>query len=375
MSNPKSKRTQKSPPKRANPPQPKSKRNIQKSSKSQGRRTAVAAAYATGQSNPGPKIISRSDSCRVVHRELVDNVNGAIGFTLDAYSINPGQVQTFRWLSVMAQAWERYRFHMLRFRYITRTGTNTAGSVAMVYDYDSSDAAPATEQIMSSYQGIEEDVPWKDIVCTAKPNRLSATVKHHLVRIGSLGPNQDITLYDCANFYLAAIGGLNTDGWGKLWVEYDVEFFNQQLPPNGLIVPGGSVVNSLTGLTPSFPFGNAPRADPENQQIGVSSNGVNNFLRFFQAGTYNCTLSFVGTTITGITLDTLSNLTVIASSFIVGAGGTTVLGSLVVYVPQIYGTVNTDSASLRVTVTGAATVTAAAFRCGICPNGSQDTLP
>jgi hypothetical protein len=206
----------------------------QKRAKGFGKQASVAAAYATKSQGKPPVIQASRDSCRVVHREFIGNITGTTAFGLSqSLACNPGIASTFPWLSVMAQAWEEYKFHKLRFCYLTRTGSNTPGSVIMSPDYDASDSPPGTEQIMSTYDETVEDAPWKDICCVLKPQLMNGSAKRHFVRSAPTSQNQDVKLYDVANFFVGTVDGTAVS-WGKLWVEYDVEFYIPQLPPTGL---------------------------------------------------------------------------------------------------------------------------------------------
>lgn len=82
-------------------------------------------------------------------------------------------------------------------------------------------------------------------------------MKSHFVRLGPLGANQDIKTYDCGNLFVCG-DVTNPTTVGKLIVDYDVEFFNPQLPPTGDPLVGG--IQAVTGGTPSktTPLGSAP---------------------------------------------------------------------------------------------------------------------
>lgn len=214
-----------------------------------GRQASVAAAYATKSEGRAPKIQASRDTCNIKHREFIGNITGSILFALAlSLSVNPGLSSTFPWLAIMAQGWEQYKFRKLRFVFLTRTGSNTPGSVIMSPDYDSSDAAPATEQIMTTYEGTVEDAPWKDNACNLKVNLLSgAGGPRKFVRTGALSPNQDIKLYDVANMFVGTVDGTAV-AWGKLWVEYDVDFFVPCLPPTGALL-GASIGTATAGTS------------------------------------------------------------------------------------------------------------------------------
>jgi hypothetical protein len=102
----------------------------------------------------------------------------------------------------------------------------------LVPDYDAADAAPLTEQVASSYEDVEEDAPWKDIVCVCKPSSLHALGPSKFIRSAALAPNLDIKTYDAGTLFACTTDGTAVS-WGKLWVEYDVTLLTPQLNPAG----------------------------------------------------------------------------------------------------------------------------------------------
>ncbi len=235
------------------------------------RQVAAPSAVATQQRGQAPMIQASRDRSRIVHREFLANVSGTSAYTVaQSIALNPGLAASFPWLSTQAQGWETYRFNKLRFCYYTRTGTSTVGSVLLFPDYDAADAAPATEQVASTYEDIAEDAPWKDICCEFRRSALDALGPKRFIRSGALPANQDIKTYDVGNLFVATVDG-SAVSWGKLWVEYDVELMTPQLPPSGansasatLIAGGGSVASAT-------PFGAAPVAVNSNLVLSGSA--------------------------------------------------------------------------------------------------------
>jgi len=196
--------------------------------------TSVAAAYSSQVKSNNPRIAygNNGRSCRVQHKEFIQNVTGTTAFTVAVFlPLNPGLSGTFPWLANIANNFEQYRVHRMYFCYLTRTGTNVPGSVLMAPDYDAMDAQPVSEQILSNYAEIVEDAPWKDICCNLKPAGMHALGPKKFVRNGQV-PNQDLKTTDIGSFILATVDGTAVS-WGKLWVEYDIEFFEPQLNPLG----------------------------------------------------------------------------------------------------------------------------------------------
>jgi len=211
----------------------------------------ASAAYATQQVGKAPVVRASRDSCNVMHREFIGNVTGAQNWAVaSTFAINPGLAASFPWLSGIAQNWETYRFKKLRFCYYTRTGSNVPGSVILAHDPDSSDAAPSTEQIMTTYEAVQEDAPWKDICLALRASSLHEGQQRKFVRTAPLAANEDIKLYDSGNLYLAVVDGTAVS-WGKLWVEYEIDFQTPQLPPAGLAVVTNGVMQAPAGTVAS----------------------------------------------------------------------------------------------------------------------------
>lgn len=285
---------------------PKPKKLVQKQGNGGKRQASVAAAYSTTQMGRAPMIKASRDTCNIKHRELISNVRGSIGFLIrNQLELNPGLSSTFPWLSVMAQGWEQYRFKSLRFCYKTRTGSNTKGSLIMAPDYDAADGAPASEQIMSTYAQVIEDATWKDITCQIKTSNSNPLGKHHFVRNGPLQPNLDIKTYDIGTFFLACVDGeIQDEGWGKLWVEYDIDFYIPQLPPQGaVIVSGGLVTSGGFTYTAANPLGPTPVIDPQSSGISVDNQSR---ITFQRPGSYLVSILVGGTTVTGVSATGLS---------------------------------------------------------------------
>lgn len=320
------------------------------------RQVSVAAAYSTGQSSRAPIITMTRDKCRIRHRELVASVTGSAAFTTGiTLPINPGLANSFPWLSVTAPAWEQYDFIALKYCYYTRTGSNTPGSVMMYVDYDAADAAPASEQIASSYEGVAEDAPWKDIMCVARRQSMIASQKHHYVRSGALAPNLDIKTYDVGTFFLSTVDGTAVP-WGKLWVEYDVEFTLPQLPPTGtpFSLSGGRTTGGGT-RTAANPFGTVPVVDPAASGVAMSNSSV---LTFANAGDYLVSTTYTGTVITALGAPVLVGTAILGSLSVFDGGG---LNAVCTYI------VRADQGGTMAFSLTATTVTASACYVGQAP--------
>lgn len=310
-----------------------------------GKQVPVAAAYSTGLSTRAPIITMTRDQCRIRHRELISSVTGSAAFTVaNSFSVNPGLSATFPWLSVMAQAWEQYEFNDLKFCYYTRTGTNVPGSLMMAFDYDAADAPPSTEQIASSYEGVVEDAPWKDICCFVRKLSMAGMVKRRYTRNGPLSANLDVKTYDVGQLHLITLDGTAVP-WGKLWVEYDVTFYLPQLPPTGSVIYGGSVSGGGT-MSGANPLGTLPTLDPQANGLTVNDTSV---VTLPNAGDYLVTFQLTGTTLTAVTCTPGGGAILVSSSTVINSAATSSNSIFVVRTVNGSGTVDFTATAVSVT--------------------------
>jgi hypothetical protein len=245
--------------------------------------SAKTVQYVAGK----PKITqNRPDCCRIAHREMVDVVKtpSTLGFsTVLQLPLNPGIDETFSWLSNIAINWERYKFHRLSFHYLTRVASTNTGSVILSPDYDPADAKPVDEITALSYADAREDVVWKDVDIFLKVPSLDGGRKDHFVRTGPLGPNLDVKSYDSGTLFVCVDATVTSTLLGKLFVDYDVEFFTPQLPPTGDPLVGSSVVSFGGAGNVNFPLGSTPVNSALNTLGNVITSGGFNNLTFLDS--------------------------------------------------------------------------------------------
>jgi len=286
---------------------------------------AAAAAYSRGQKSSEPRFLSRTArGTRIVHRELVASVTGSSSFTVQvALALNPGISATFPWLSTQAVGWEQYKFHKLKFCYYTRTATSTPGSMMLVPDYDAADSAPLSEQIASSYRDVVEEVPWTvEFSCDLDPVAMMEPGNRKYIRTAALASNLDIKTYDGGNFFVCTTDGTAVN-WGKLWVEYDVEFFVPQLPPSGAVVYDNVITGAGT-ISKTAYFGTAPTSTGSG-----SSSALGMTVTFQKVGYFLVTLYLTGT---GVVNPTVSGTSVSQSLAYASAGTAQTTGVTTTYV-------------------------------------------
>lgn len=201
-------------------------------------------------------------SQRIIHREKVAKLSTpgtGVFKVLGSYPLNPGMTETFPWLSNEAQGWESYRFNRLRFIWVPTSGTATVGNIIMGPDYDAADDPPAGETFFSSYTSTEEANVWARFASELDSSLLNGEQKRKFIRSGALADNLDIKTYDSGNFFVASADDAAANS-GKLWVEYDVELYNPQVPPGGFQASGVLSGQASVALSAASPFGDEFKA-------------------------------------------------------------------------------------------------------------------
>ena len=199
--------------------------------------SSVPAAIGTVTRSNEPRITRTKHSCRVQHRELVvPSLAGATTFTFQAaLKINPGLAETFPWLAAIAGQWEQYVCHKLRAQFLSTVSTGTAGEVLITPSYDPSDPIPATEQAACAAVGSIATNSWKSITMDCDKSAMMALGPRRFVR--QCAQAGDIKTFDVANIYLYTNDCANTSKLGKVWLEYDFEFFVPQNDPTPNLQP------------------------------------------------------------------------------------------------------------------------------------------
>jgi hypothetical protein len=224
-----------------------------------GRTTAAPSAISTEAILRPARTQTLRGGVRIAHREFIGNITNTMAFTATGLSLNPGLLSSFPWLAPQANLYEQYRFTRLCFHFLTRSPTTQSGTIILAPEYDAADPPPATEQQVTAYQDVVENVPWRDIVCTLDPRSMFPLGSRKFTRSGPVSFT-DIKTYDAGTFYYCTTGS-DTNLLGKLWVDYEVEFYTPQIPTTTPLGPTMSsfytnaVSQSLiSGITSSMSF-------------------------------------------------------------------------------------------------------------------------
>lgn len=157
-------------------------------------------------------------------------------FLNNQYTLNPGNSNTFPWLSSLAKNFQEYRFEGLCFTYKSMSGdsltsANTAlGTVIMATTYDPTQPVPSSKAEMENIEFANSTKPssgTKHFVETAKGQNVLSNL---YVTSNPGNITGDRRFYDFGIFNIATQGMQGTGtNIGELWVSYQVRLFKPLL--------------------------------------------------------------------------------------------------------------------------------------------------
>jgi len=218
----------------------------------------------TGIMNP-PEIKNVMDKGGFIvrHREYVADVLATTAFTITSYDINPGLINSYPWLSQVAQAFEEYNFRGLVYEFksmssdaVLSSATSSAlGTVIMATQYNSLYANFPDKKSMENYEYANSSKPSESFMhpVECKKNQTPTTTSY--IRVGAVPTNADQRFYDLGNFQIATQGMQANGGvCGELWATFEIELYKPKL-----LTDQGQVILTdhyqLSGVTSVAPFG------------------------------------------------------------------------------------------------------------------------
>lgn len=178
-----------------------------------------------------PMMHTEGQTIVVRHKEFVSEIRGSTAFRQTRFfPLQPGDSNTFPWLSTLASKFQQYRVKGMVFHYVPTSGfavsgTNPAlGSVMMQTSYRSNDNGPLSKVEMMNEYWASEASPAESfchpIECSPKENPFSI----HYVRTNPVPASDSPLMYDLGTTYVATSGMPATDNVvGDLWVTYEIE--------------------------------------------------------------------------------------------------------------------------------------------------------
>jgi len=242
--------------------------------------SSVPASVSYRLEKRGPRIQygSGSKSMRIANSELVlASIPGSTGFTVQSsIPLQPALSSTFAWLGPQAAKYQQYKVHKLRARYIPIAPTSTQGDIMLVPDYDASDPPPTTEVQASDNIDRVEDSCWRSIECKLDPTRMMGGMTRKFIRPCAVAG--DPKTFDLGKLFVISNNQTGTSSVGKLFLDYDFEFFDPQNSPDPSTTPQQTsfftqhASQTFTNGTPAAMHWDTLVYDPLN--LGSPTNGV-----------------------------------------------------------------------------------------------------
>jgi len=335
-------------------------RAVPKKSKSKNplERLEAPAAISYKNTSREPNISRTKQSFRVSHRELVlGSIAGSTTFTVQSsLSLNPGLTTVFPWLAPQAIQWQQYRIHKLLAEYVPLAPTSTQGDIILSPDYDASNPAPTTETQAANNRDSVEFACWSRNTCYLDVAAMMGLGPRRFVRATNVGG--DIKTFDVGRLFVCSNNQTGTSAVGKLYLEYDIEFFTPQNSPSTASQPTSTSWYDLQGVqtiataTPTALNFTTATFDP----IGVGTATAGVFTP--AAGVYRLTVMSTATDSAAETFTLLIQMFKNGASTVPSVGssstGTTATGKNHAGFDCVVAANGTDTFQVQVTLTGAA---------------------
>ncbi len=223
-----------------------------------------------------PMMHNLGQSVTIRHKEYLCQIKGSKNFTVQRFFLlQPGDTNTFPWLSGVANRFQQYRIKGMVFHYVPTSGyavsgTNPAlGAVMIQTSYRANDTDPASKVEMMNEYWASENIPSDSfchpIECSPQENPFQV----HYVRTLPVPSGDSPLLYDIGKTYIATQGMPDDNNIvGDLWVTYEIELMKPQIESSvvsdsayafadaaGTVTAGTAPLGSLsTTATGTVPF-------------------------------------------------------------------------------------------------------------------------
>jgi hypothetical protein len=171
----------------------------------------------------------------IARREFISSVNatGSEAFSTTSYSVNPGLLSVFKWLSQLAANYTEYHMVQLVFTFesvispMSVSAVGSLGTIVLAANYNAGSEKFASFIQMIEYSGAVRDKISNNIKCGIECDpRQNSNNSDLYIRSGSVPVNQDIKTYDLAKFQIGLFGVptnyLAGTQLGLLWADYKV---------------------------------------------------------------------------------------------------------------------------------------------------------
>lgn len=186
-------------------------------------RKKAPVAKASSYRQKGPKINSGRGFVVRNKEFLISLSSGGTTFEAFTFPNAPGVATTFPWLSQIAVGFKEYRFRRLRYQYEPNCPTSYPGALVMLPIYNVDDLPPTSIQQALDMKGAINVPVWQRSYTDFKDQKF---LKNLMVRTSNLpGSDPSYLLYDFGKMCFIFDNLPVTPNFGKIFVEYEIEFF------------------------------------------------------------------------------------------------------------------------------------------------------
>lgn len=220
--------------------------------------SAPVARAKVGGVSGGARVTSKTafgGEIRVSHRELVRDINGTVNFFNLASlgsgfdtTINPGNADLFPFLSTLAQQYQKYYIHSLKFSYQPACSASTDGTVVLAVDYEPDDPPSGSKTAMMAKPRAQRTAPWQERSMSANASLLMNNAAKYVAASGAARPD-GTSQYDAGNFEIATSGMAATTAIGELVVEYSISLLSPTILASSIGAPPESSCVSFLSAT------------------------------------------------------------------------------------------------------------------------------
>lgn len=236
-----------------------------------------ASASIPNMHNDGQSVIIR-------HKEYLGEIKGSSAFRVRrSYELNPGNPETFPWLSTIAASFQEFKFRGAVFHYVPSSGSAVSGTspalgtVMLQTSYRSTDGQPSSKVEMLNEYCSNEVVPSEPmahpIECDPKENPFNVMY----VRTGPPPAGDSKLMYDLGVTHVAVSGQLANDNViGDLWVTYEVELKKPIVYSNVTSRVNSAQYNyaGVTDVADLFNLNNMTEANGNNLVVPQANNTI-----------------------------------------------------------------------------------------------------
>jgi hypothetical protein len=211
---------------------------------------------------------------KIEKTELIQLVNGSVGFTVVKIPLNPGLPTSFPVGSPEAKNWTEWKCKYLTVQYIPMVSEFAAqgqkGECALAVDYNAVNALPTAMNQIEAMGFSGGGIPSRGFKYTAAVRHMNKSDPKN-VRSGPVPAGDDLRKYDGGNLYFAVSGCTDASQIGKLEVKY---CFEMSLPTLLNVLPANDP--DVAFFQSTAPEVNAATNVPKTLLLATTSfNGLN----------------------------------------------------------------------------------------------------